>query len=322
MPASTRGNWPKVAIGGLVLLNIVLLALLVLREPSRTVAAVPVETESATPTRTRPTESRSPSPTPSPSSTVTTSSPTATPTVTSRSTRLLAVNSETLAWRGVLGPCPTTPDLEVSRDGGRTWQPTSAGLRSVTRLRSFGGSSVFAVGGSEDCTASYVAAGGPGDAWRPDDAMLGETWHRLPDAPYRVQAPGGRVSRPCGEELADFAGLGDDNAAAVCADGTIRTTTNSGRTWRALESGKQGLAIAADDGAYVVALGGTECEGIGVTVLGSAGEQVDDGEIRCAPVAAASSGELAVAIRDRVLWVWSGSKVAVSTDHGRSWEQA
>lgn len=328
MPASSRGNWSKVAIGGLVLLNIVLLALLVLREPSRTVAAVPVQAETTTPSPTRSAGPRSPSPAPSattssPSSPGSVSTPSATASKTLppavRSTRVLAVNSARLAWRGTFGSCPTTPAVEVSRDGGRTWKSTSVGLRSVSRLRSYSESSVFAVGGSDDCEARYVAAGGPGESWEPNESMLGATWYRQPGDTNRVHAPGGRTSSPCGADLGDLAGLGDDNAAAVCSDGVVRTTSDNGRTWRELKGGENGLAVAADDGSFALALGETDCEGLAVAVLEPGSERVNDDDVRCAPVEAVSGGELAVAIRDQVVWVWAGSEVAVSTDRGRTW---
>lgn len=129
------------------------------------------------------------------------------------------------------------------------------------------------------------------------------------------------MSSPCGDRLGDFAGLGDDNAAAVCADGAVRTTADSGRTWRDLKGGKNGLAVAADDGAYAVALAGTDCAGIAVAILEPGSVRVDNDELRCVPADAAPNSELAVAIRDRVLWVWSGDTIAVSTDRGRTWDQ-
>lgn len=235
---------------------------------------------------------------------------------------MLAVNSDELAWRAVFGPCPTDPEVEVSRDGGRTWNSTSAGLRSITRLRSYSESSVFAVGGAKDCAARYVATGGPSESWGSNEQMLDETWYRLPDKPYRVHAPSGRLSSPCDRELGDLAGLGDSNAAALCTNGQVRLTDDRGRNWRDLKGGDAGLAVGADDGVYALATLRAGCDGVAVTVLDPGAERVDIGEARCAPVDRVAADQLALSVRGQVIWLWAGDEVAVSTDRGLSWDRA
>ena len=229
MRGSSRGIWPKMAIGGLVLLNLVLFALLVLRQPTGEISAEPATspTERTRAPRLSPMVGNSPS-----ASGTSSASPTATESASGpdRSTRMLAVSSDTLAWRAVFSPCPGESDLEVSRNGGRTWRATKSGLKSVSRLRAYGDSGVFAVGGATDCEDRYVATDGPGKSWAPNDRLLGEAWYRIPTTPNRVHAPDGRTSEPCGDELRDFAGLGDLAAAALCADGTVRTTRTVART--------------------------------------------------------------------------------------------
>ena len=169
MPGSSQGNWPKVAIGGLVLLNLVLLALLALRQPTEVVsaqpAAPPTETSPAprsTSTATVGDSTLAPSADSTPSASESSAGPaTESPSDGDRSTRMLAVSSDTLAWRAVSGRCPNDSEVEVSRDGGRTWRATKPGLKSVSRIRAYSESSVFAVGGSAHCYTRYVATGGP-----------------------------------------------------------------------------------------------------------------------------------------------------------------
>lgn len=332
MPGFPKGNWPKAAIGGLVLLNIVLLALLVLREPSRPLTAEPAGSATDSP---RSASTRSPTPTPTrgdrtPTATdadpipTTTSTASATESSTNpvRSTRVLAVNSDKLAWRAAFGPCPTEPNIEVTRDGGRTWQRTAAGLKSVSRLRSYSESAVFAVGGTSKCDARYVATGGPEESWGPNERLLGETWYRLPDEPDRVHAPAGQLSNPCGDDLGDFAGLGDSNAAALCTNGQVRVTQDGGRRWRDLKGSDTGLAIGADDGVYAVAARRAGCDGIAVTVIDPGARRVDADKMHCAAVDRVAADQLAVSVRGQVIWLWAGSEVAVSTDRGRSWDRA
>ena len=219
----------------------------------------------------------------------------------------------------MFGACPTDPDLEVSRDGGRTWQPSKPKLRSVSRLRAYSESSVFAVGGAEGCAPRYLATGGPGEPWSGNGALLAESWYRVPKEINRVHAPGGRLSNPCGKRLHDFAGLGDLGASALCADGTVRITQDSGQSWRDLKGKSAGLALGADERVYAVAMRRKGCDGIAVVLL-SPSAQSDGDAVRCAPVKQDFSGELAIGVRGEVVWLWLGSEVMVSTNSGRSWK--
>jgi hypothetical protein len=330
MPDSRKGNWPKVAIGGLILLNLVLLAMLVLRDPTATRTAEPAVTPAGstssrptpTPTETEATGDQTPSADPTPSASESSASPTATdsPSDAERSTRMLAVSSDTLAWRAVFGRCPTDAELEVSRDGGRTWRSTSTGLRSVSRIRAYSDTSVFAVGGATDCETRYVATGGPGESWEPNEQLLRQTWYRVPRQPNRVHAPSGRESEPCDERLQDFAGLGDQGAAALCVGGTVRTTQDSGRTWRDLDGTSAALALGADQQVYVVAIRRDSCDGVALALLDPGAEEIAGGVVRCAPVGRDQIDQVAVGVRDQVMWLWLGDEVQVSTDRGRTWE--
>jgi hypothetical protein len=235
---------------------------------------------------------------------------------------MLAVSSDTLAWRAVFGACPAESEVEVSRDGGETWRPTKSGLRSVSRIRAYSDSSVFAVGGSADCQTRYVATGGPGESWAPNQRLLGETWYRVPKQANRVHAPDGRVSEPCDDKLQDFAGLGDQGAATLCADGTVRTTENRGQSWRDLEGGSAALALGADENVYAVAMRRQSCDGVALALVEPGAEGIDRSLVRCAPVGRGALGEVAVGVRGQVIWLWLGDEVKVSTDGGRSWDQS
>jgi hypothetical protein len=222
----------------------------------------------------------------------------------------------------MVGRCPTNPQVEVTRDGGRTWRSTDAGLRSISRMRSYSDTSVFAVGGDKDCESRYAATDGPGEAWTASPRLLDQTWYRVPSEDNRIHAPGGRLSTPCDAELSDFAGLGVGGAAAICPDGTVRLTQDGGREWRDLDGATTGRSVGADEEVYVLALRSAECTGTGVVLLDPGAREVDNDTIRCAPVGGDSDEALAVAVRGQVLWLWAGDKVAVSTDRGRSWERA
>jgi hypothetical protein len=331
MPGSSKGNWSKAAIGGLVLLNLVLFILLALRNPSGTVTAQPVEPKSDATVSARPTptasepvdQGRSPSPEPTADASASGSpTPTASAPADGRSTRMLAVSSDTLAWRAVFAGCSTDSATEVSRDGGQSWRPVTSGLRSVSRLRAYSETSVFAVGGTEDCETRYVATGGPGEEWVTNGELLDQTWYRVPRRPDRVHAPDGRVSQPCDDELRDFAGLGDLGAAALCSDGRVRLTQDRGERWRDIGGRAAALALGADEQTYAVAMRRSNCDGVAVTLLEPGAEEVDRDAVRCAPVGRDGLDEVAVGVRGDVLWLWLGDQVSVSTDRGRTWEQS
>ncbi len=326
MPDFLKGHWSKAAIGGLVLVNVVLLVLLAVDQRTRPIPAeaVPAGGQSRTGTDLSPTSagtSASPQPTTStvaprvPSSTVSPGSER--PPVK----RLLTVNSATLGWRAVAGPCPTDPRVEVSRDGGRTWRPTDSGLQSISRMRSYNESAVFAVGGNDNCESQYMASGGPAESWGANPRLLGQTWYRLPTEPNQIHAPGGRLTDPCDDHLRDVAGLGVAGAAALCGKGTLRLSQNGGRQWRDVAGVTTGRAIGADEKVYVLALRKSSCAGVGVVLLGPGIREIKPDSIRCAPVGGGSDEDVAVAVRGRVLWLWVGDDVVTSTDRGRNWER-
>ena len=64
------------------------------------------------------------------------------------------------------------------------------------------------------------------------------------------------------------------------------------------------------------------CDGIAVVLLRPAARAVEAKAVRCARLEGDVTDELGIGIRGQVVWLWQGSKVAVSTDGGRTWKVA
>jgi hypothetical protein len=150
--------------------------------------------------------------------------------------------------------------------------------------------------------------------------LLGQSWYRNPEQADQVYAPGGRLSRPCGKHLLDFAGLGDYGAAALCVDGTLRMTENSGRSWRDVEGGGTGLALGADEKTYALAMHQDSCDGIAVVLLGPDSRVIDPETVRCAQIDGEGFDELGIGVRGQAVWLWWNKEVMVSTNSGRTWD--
>jgi hypothetical protein len=216
---------------------------------------------------------------------------------------MLASGPGSTAWRAEPAGCSARSVVEVSTDGGRTWTRTDPGLRAVVRLKTFGTSGVFAVGSDADCRPTFARSEGPGQPWRVDRTGTGDKWYRVPGKPDTVHAPGGDASRPCGSDLTDLAGLGTYQAAALCADGRIRTI-DQGRGWRTVQTRSGGVALNADDAGFVAARRRSGCRTVSVVrfdVAGAGLRRAGD----CLPGSRPAPGRTAVSVSGSSTWVWN-----------------
>ncbi len=308
---------PKLAVGGLVALNLVLIGALVLRDPVRIgVPADPVPASSpsslfSTPAATTP----GPMPSATPSSSSTQSpSPLASPDEPKKkstgSDRLLAVNSAQVAWRAKSTDCKGDAKVEVTTNGGKSWSRTDPGLTAIVRLKAYGDGSVFAIGADNKCRATYAWIAGPEGTWQQDRSQVNTIWYRTTGDLDQVHAPGGRTTKPCGEDLVDFAGFGTFEAAARCADDRIRTTTN-GRSWKTVQERSDVLSLNADDNGFVAARTSDDCAGVVVHRFDATGEGLRSAGT-CRAKVKSTEGSTVVSVRSQDIWLWSGDSVSIS----------
>jgi hypothetical protein len=290
-----------VAIIGLLLLNVVLIVPLFMGRhdvPDPADAAPsPVASNSLT--------ANSPSPTRNENRT------SAQPKLTGdRPRRLLATNSDQIAWRAKPTGCGEVGEVEVTTNGGKTWRPADLGLESVVRLRAFGDRSVFVIGADQDCQPVYSVSAYPGAKWQSDNSMLADTWFRLPRDLNTVHDPHDRTSKPCGDnDLADLAGRGDDEAIALCADGSIRVR-NGGTDWKEALHKSGVVAVSADDNRFVMAFRSATCDGLTVQRFTLRRHLLNaKKKERCMGGVSTDPGVVAVSNRGRSIWLWSGDLV-------------
>ena len=304
-----HARWMVLAV--LILINLVLVALLLVRQASY--SAVPASTPTWTPTvqQPSPVPSASPSPTASPGRPTPTTAP-GTPTSDQEDSgprRLMAANSGTIAWRAEEGSCSKRATVEVTTDGGRTWRETNPGIRGIVRLRAYGDDSVFAVGADKDCKPTYAWTTSPSGDWKRNPSIMFDVWFRYPSDKSRVHAPGGREFQPCGgASVVSFAGIGTSRAAALCPDGRIRTIAG-GRDWRTVQTKSEAAAINADDSTFVAARMMKGCDGVVVQTFTASGKGLENDGRPCRRVSVGESDPVGVAVDGSAEWLWVGPEL-------------
>lgn len=238
--------------------------------------------------------------------------------------RLLTVASADIAWRATVGACDEPGTVEVTSDGGETWNAVDPDLAPVMRLKALDEDSVFAIGGGDGCAASFRISGTAGSEWTSDEAELTGAWYREPAEPDVVHGPVD-VAAPCANEVADLAGLSTTVAAVVCTDGSIQQTDDGGSSWSALGTLEGAVALGpqlstdADFQGYLIASLESGCEGVAIRSVGTDGGGLDGDPVSCVDTGEVAPGQVAVALNGEVAWLWAGDSLLISTDGGATW---
>lgn len=295
-------HWATIGIVALVVLNVVLIVPLVRHQSA---APSKAHASQSPPPANGSTSGESASPLPSNSaSNSASSSPGALQTDQPR--RLLAANSDRIAWRADPAGCGGNSKVEVTTDGGKTWRRTDTGLTSVVRLKATGGASVFAIGADKNCNPVYASADAPDASWQRDESLLQSTWFRTPNNLGMVHDPQGQTSNPCGKHgLVDLAGLGTSQAIVLCGKGRLRVR-NGGQGWHTALKTSGVVALNADDNRFVMAELRPTCDGWLIQQLTLRGDELSNGKRHCASSSSSDPNLVAVGIRSRTTWLWSG----------------
>lgn len=268
-----------------------------------------------------PTTSPSPSPSPSPKATTT---PTATPSSPAQPTapRPLRVEvmgvSTSVAWRIGVGSCDKGgASVSVTGDGGKTWQPATAPLSTILRLKAVNTASAFVIGAESACAPTYASTGNGGATWS-TGGPLDRAWYRDPAKPAVVHAPGPATSTPCGRsDVLDLAVVSYSQARVLCAGGTVRSTADAGASWSSAGTVRGAVALAVPPATpsrtYLAVLGQAGCGGVVIERLGGQATS-------CAPAPATPApGTVALAVVDGGGWLTVGERTLRSTDSLSTW---
>jgi hypothetical protein len=244
---------------------------------------------------------------------------TGTATVSPLQTMLVAVDNQR-AWRVGVGSCAAGgANLATTADGGMTWAVGAVHLPAIVRVQPADGRAAFVVGADVNCTAELKTTTDGGGTWVSADTV-GSMWFRDPKDPRAVRAPGLSTSHPCGNgAVLDLAVvLSTDSARVLCADGLVRSSTDTGSTWTDVGTvtGAVALAVAPANSAqtFVARVDVPGCTGIQILRVG---QSVATSCIRAAMPK--DAGHIALSLIKGGGWLAVGDSTMRSTDDLVTW---
>ena len=243
--------------------------------------------------------------------------PTPTPVKLVEPQRILATVSDRVLVRATVGSCDEATSLEISQDGGDSWQQSAAlantGSMKALRIIPTRVGLIQLVSLNKNCEPQLVRTETQGDSWL---APIGATgaWYLDPANPTELGGPDGKLSIDC--EAVALAATAD-RAAVLCSDSTLIASTDRGVTWSDPVPADGVTAIGLSDEGYVATFANQgACAGIQAaefdgTKLAKPGACIER-EVKAGDTAVAQAGD--------TVFVWAGSSFAVSPDGGKSWQ--
>ncbi|HET6666840.1 MAG TPA: hypothetical protein VFG98_06115, partial [Intrasporangium sp.] len=214
--------------------------------------------------------------------------------------------------------------LSVTRDGGKSWDEVEVPAATISRVQPLTGGTGFIVGADRGCGQSEYTTDDNGATWTGPRPLVGG-WARKLAEPNQIVTPDDANSRPCGDQIVlDLSRTSAEQAEALCRDGSVKVTNDSGATWN--ESGEADGALAfsnrIENGVLTTyaARGGVEgCDGVQIAKVVRGKEPT---EVACVETTGATPGNVAVSASPAAGWLMVGDEAWVSGADLTAWEQA
>jgi hypothetical protein len=209
--------------------------------------------------------------------------------------------------------------IELSTDSGTSWKGVvRTGPTPIVRLGAEPDGDLFAIGGTRrGCSVRYVVYAGDGKVTTA--ASPANVWFPTPENRDEINGPDGTKDTPCHGHAIGLASLSLSRALVMCDDGAAMISSNSGRTWQQVARIPDALAVTAGSGRYWVAAAHEGCDGVTVQSVTEESGSLTRGGTRCAAGLEVAAGQVAFDVTvDGTIWIWTGNRVAISTDDGET----
>lgn len=234
-------------------------------------------------------------------------------------TRFISLGADDQVIRGEFGSCTGEPGwAEVSPDGGIFWELSNTVVHEAMQILGVS----IGTGGYVEMTTldtfcepfllrSYIG----GYNWQFAPGEVESRWYFNPLNAATVNTPFGQAEAPC-EVIQLSVSESATNAAVLCEDSTIMSSTDEGQSWSVAGERTGAVAVAAQDDRLLIANGHSEgCNGVQLqTISGGVTENVGS----CLDVST-TSDQIAFAAFAGDVAIWSGDALRWSIDGGESW---
>ncbi|ANE05232.1 hypothetical protein ccrud_01835 [Corynebacterium crudilactis] len=224
-----------------------------------------------------------------------------------------------LAVRSQVGTCTDPGTLEISTDGGQAWSASESFAATtatqVLRLIPVSTSNIFVVALNADCEPRIYGTADQGATWQQPVSAVG-TWYLDPSNPTQLPAPGGAKAISC--EAISIAPRTNSNVDALCADGSLTSTSDGGATWSDPVAGDGVLNVAhSNSDRLLITQSPDQCSGVQL----SANVPVAEGATCVhAELGESDAGQIAATQFGDSILAWVGETQFISKDGGQTWQ--